>query len=172
MFRPACAHRLFCRPRRPNSECNQIQRWIERAMPAMAPILHAYAIRTKTLEAGQGPPEFSAEPDTLIFAIVDTGASSRSEPRRSAKQWTPKRPMFCRPARTRAAATGEAGKAGPPADCQAASLAALVKAHVFIRHLQVAVIDTVPIRPTDRRALSCSISRVGVGGGAARRLGG
>lgn len=56
------------------------------------------------------------------------------------KQWTPERPMswrtFARPDRAAAAQTGKPLAAGQ----QAPSSAALLRAHAFIRHLQVAVI--------------------------------
>ena len=65
---------------------------------------------------------------------------------------------ICPPDRAPAAQPATAGKPVAAVGCQAPSFAALLRAHVFIRPLQVAVIDAVSIRRTDQRERSWLVS--------------
>jgi hypothetical protein len=68
----------------------------------------------------------------------------------------PERPFDRVPAAQLAATASPDAAAG----CQARSFAALLRVHVVIRHLQIAVVDAIPITPTDCRARLCRVSRV------------
>jgi hypothetical protein len=69
--------------------------------------------------------------------------------------------MFCRTFDCRIEPRRRKRPSGKPVaavGCQAPSFAALLKGHVFIRSLQIAVIDAVPIRRTDQHARSWVVS--------------
>ena len=146
---------------------NHIQRWIERAGPTMAPILRLLRDlkqNTGAQNSGCRPRPyrvFGRGPESVVFASFEHRASS--VPAVGNPENSRHRSVQCFVERLIAGSSRRRkrrflGKPVTAAGCQAPSFAALPRAHVFIRSLQVTVVDAVPIRRTDQHARSWVVS--------------